>query len=321
MSAAFAAVLVLAVPPGGVPGPAVAATVDTATQASPTPGANRRTPYERKLERLHAIGWRLAAANARWCGRTVADIGWLLHDARTYPDPAAMRARHGAEIWVQAVAPGSPAYRAGLAPGDAPQRAGGLPIASAPPGDPSWQRLIELNENLARTFEDGRARIEWIRDGRAYAAQVLPRRICPAAFELRASKDNAIADRRRVMLGEEFPGFEWADAELAAIVAHELAHVILAHDPRRSSAEDIRQMERIADRLMPWLLANAGYDPDAAASAMTRIGPSLDRGLRLRPRHDRWRDRVAAIRDEAALVARFREEERPLDWRARLSAP
>ena len=58
------------------------------------------------------------------------------------------------------------------------------------------------------------------------------------------------------------------DGELAFIVAHEMAHVILQHVPDKLSRA---QMESDADELGMKLFLAAGYNPDDAASAIRKL--------------------------------------------------
>jgi predicted Zn-dependent protease len=58
------------------------------------------------------------------------------------------------------------------------------------------------------------------------------------------------------------------DGELAFVVAHEMAHVILQHVPDKLSRA---QMESDADELGMKLFLAAGYNPDDAASAIRKL--------------------------------------------------
>ena len=114
--------------------------------------------------------------------------------------------------------------------------------------------------------------------------------------------------------------------EMAAAIAHELAHNILRHRARLDaagvdrglgkqfgrSARLFKQTEVEADRLSVWLLAGAGYDPAAAARFWTRFGQRKGRPLFQAGTHPNWRDRVAALETEAAAVAAARAGGRPL---------
>ncbi len=76
----------------------------------------------------------------------------------------------------------------------------------------------------------------------------------------------------------------------------------------------MRLTERDADRLMPWLLANAGYDPHAAARFMSRWGPRHGGGLLRKRTHDGWDERVEFIGAEIAVVERLMAEQGSADW-------
>jgi len=66
--------------------------------------------------------------------------------------------------------------------------------------------------------------------------------------------------------------------------------------------------------LMPWLLANAGYDPAAATRFMKRWGPIHDGGIFRKRTHDGWDERVEFIEAERALIEELQQEE-GVDWR------
>jgi len=62
------------------------------------------------------------------------------------------------------------------------------------------------------------------------------------------------------------------EAELAFILAHELAHELLAHPLERDrSPENRRALELAADRLGLGLVAVAGYDPRPAVQALAHL--------------------------------------------------
>src|SRR3546814_10090738 len=109
------------------------------------------------------------------------------------------------------------------------------------------------------------------------------------------------------------------DDELAALVAHELAHIVLRHPERLTAAHVSRGMFSIfgrnarlirtteieADRLSVVLLANAGYDPMAAARLWRDHGKRLgDGGLLAGTTHLGLEDRIALVEREAALIPR-----------------
>ncbi|MBT8427042.1 MAG: hypothetical protein KJO02_03330, partial [Erythrobacter sp.] len=80
-----------------------------------------------------------------------------------------------------------------------------------------------------------------------------------------------------------------------------------------------RLSERDADRIMPWLLWNAGYDPRGAVRWMERWGPKHGGGLLRKRTHDGWDERVEFIEAEIAtlnaLIAEHGWEPGEADWR------
>jgi len=144
---------------------------------------------------------------------------------------------------------------------------------------------------------------------------------CPSRFELLDSGGRAAADGKRVVIGRKFSGFGLAEDELAAAVAHEFAHNLLAHRAWLKGAgrnsRNIRLTEREADRLMPWLLANAGYDPRAATRFFRKWGPFRDGWIFRAPTHDGWDERAAAVAAEVPKIAALTAAGGAADWRAR----
>lgn len=274
--------------------------------------------------RLHEAGWRLATGNAAFCPEVVPATGLLLNDAAAYPDPAAARAAFDltGDIGVQAIAPESPAARAGLATGATVTAIGGGDPSARPVTDPRWQRLQAIRDALDEMLaQNGVVAISWrAADGALASATLSAIPACRTRFEVAALGNRAVADGNRVVLGDRFAGFSYPDDLFAAAVAHELAHNVLRHrvwlDENGRSQRNIRLTEREADRLAPWLLANAGYDPAAMAAFMARWGPRHGGGLFRKRTHDGWDERVEAIEAELPLVAAVRSADGTADWAA-----
>ena len=121
-----------------------------------------------------------------------------------------------------------------------------------------------------------------------------------------------------MIFGIEFEGFSYAEPMFAAAVAHELAHNVLNHadwlDANKRKRRNIRKTEREADRLMPWLLANAGYNPRAALDFMNKWGPRHDRGIFRARTHDGWDERAEFIEEELVKVEALIEQYGEADW-------
>lgn len=274
--------------------------------------------------RLQAVGWRLAQANAPFCADAHPAIGLLLQDMANYGDPDAMRAAAGiaGDVAVEAVVPGSPADAAGLATNDeilsiGTRRMADLP--AAPPGD--WQRLTGLHDLMDQVLaQDGSVHIEWRRasDGTVHSALIAGIPVCPSRFELLAKGDTAEADGRRVLIGRKFSGVGYSEPLFAAAVAHELAHNLFAHRAWLGHVgrkqKNIRLTEREADRLMPWLLANAGYDPQSAVDFFKKWGPRNDGWIFRARTHDGWDERAEFVAAELPKIEQLMASEGKADW-------
>jgi predicted Zn-dependent protease len=142
---------------------------------------------------------------------------------------------------------------------------------------------------------------------------------CPSRFELLDSGGKAVADGKRVVIGRKFAGVGYDEDEFAAALAHEFAHNLLAHRAwlkgvgRKQST--IRVTEREADRLMPWLLANAGYPPDAATRFFERWGPGNDGWIFRARTHDGWDERAEAVAAEIEGMRPLVDGDGSADWR------
>lgn len=248
--------------------------------------------------------------NAPFCKDATPRLGLLLHDAGAYDDPAEVRRELGlnGDIAVEAVAADSPAAQAGLNRDDTLLSFGGENIATAfPPQKPRWKRLVAVDAAIAAAVARGPVTLVWSTpQGGQHEATIVGAHTCPTRFEVLAKGSKAEADGSRVILGINFPAFSYPEDELAGVVAHELAHNLLSHrkllDKLGRTTTRVRLTEREADRLAPWLLANAGYDPEAMARFMRHWGPVHDGGLFRKRDHDGWDERAAMIEREVGRV-------------------
>ncbi|UOR16087.1 M48 family metallopeptidase [Qipengyuania aquimaris] len=284
--------------------------------------------FQRLEARLYTAGYRLALANAPFCEETIPASGFAIHDAASYSEAKAVRAQLGlrGDIGVQAVAPGSPAEVAGLRRDDTILAIGGRMVETTwPPTKEGWQRQVTLLGAIASEGEDGTLDLLVARPGSDLIRLSIPTApTCASRFEVLDSSDAAWADGKRVAMGRKWPPFAYEDENaFAASVAHELAHNVLGHLVTRKETGRkrslIRLSERDADRIMPWLLWNAGYDPRGAVRWMQAWGPKHGGGLLRKRTHDGWDERVEFIEAEiATLEAKIAEHgwsRGEADWR------
>lgn len=267
---------------------------------------------------IHSIGHKLRTANASFCKETHYESGILLEDAARYGDPAAIRAANAitGDIFIHSIAEGSAAARASLTAGHEVSLLSGYAVKKAS-FDPerSWLRVQELNAMLASFPEEMTVTLAGVDTPVTIQSDLA----CAGFVELVPNYSGASTDGVRVAIGRDFIGLTYPEEELAAVIAHELAHIFLGHghwlEAHGRKRRDIRQTEREADRLMPWLLANAGYDPAAAARFMRRWGPDNNGGLRLWRKHDGWDERLAMIEAELPRISASVANRGNADWK------
>lgn len=320
-----------------------------ATQNSPVAAA--APPFEaiRAVDATMArIGFRLATANAPLCDRLEPGLGLLLHTPSQYADDLRAAAKRHFQfdgpVGVEAVLAGSPAAAAGIAADDTLLGIGAASFAAAEPNaETSTAALIRIADQLASQPADRPMEVRGRRDGHTYLRTVDPVPACRTRFEVAIGPDfTAEADGEMVQVGSRF--FEqYPEDQVAAAIAHELAHNILRHRERLEAqgvsygmlsgfgrnVRYFRQTELEADILSVSLLANAGYDPNAAVRFWRAFGPEHAGGILRSRSHPGWRDRIATIERAIAELGTERpsrpavlaSRDRPLDgnWQALLA--
>jgi hypothetical protein len=272
-----------------------------------------------KDQLLHDIGWRLVVGNADFCEQKQLAAGLQLLDLTTFKDPGPIRQALGldGDFIIQTVAAGSPADKAGLKPNTQIIALDANALADMPSqGNRDWQRLAQLHDIIDKTLVEAGKVVLTIGGGEAIAISGTP--VCATRFELDDSGKRAVADGQRVQVGAMFPAISYPEDEFAAAIAHELAHNVLRHrawlDSEGRSRKNVRMTEREADRLMPWLLANAGYDPGAALRFMRKWGPRHSGGIFRKRTHEGWDERAEHIAEELEGMRQYWDGEGPADW-------
>lgn len=231
--------------------------------------------------RLNAIFWRLATANAVYCDPAIRATGLVLHARSAYvPDWRAAADRlfgFEGEVGVEAIDPDSPAARSGVVADDTLVAVAGVPLGSETGPD----AVAAAYAQLAQAGRDGAVTVTVLRKGQPldYRIDTVPS--CSQRIELYlTSTKNARTDGEIIQINSAFMNMGLNDDRLASIIAHELGHLVLHHPDRLEAAGAyrglggllggkrrlIRRTEDEADQISPWLMYNAGYDPEAAAA-------------------------------------------------------
>lgn len=265
--------------------------------------------------RLATIGYHLAKGSAAYCRNIWRNPGWVLHDEAQYPDPGLARRifTFRQPVSIAALVANGPAANAGLEAGDGLFGADGSVVwYGEPPARhrASSTRIDGLREDFASRLSEGRSIVFKMDTAKGRRDVLLdPPAICASDFwvDVRTKRD-AGADGRRVRVTSGLIDYVRDDDELAAVAAHEMAHNLLDHRVRIETAKSgktqiTKASEAEADRLSVWLMANAGYDAQAAVAFWQRYGKATGLGIFSAPTHYRWQTRVAMLRAEIALMA------------------
>nr|WP_298931891.1 hypothetical protein [uncultured Erythrobacter sp.] len=276
-------------------------------------------------QRLQDTGWRLARGNAEFCSDTYAATGLQLQDMASYgaPDIARNALSLNRDFAVQTAAKGSPAGASGAFPANREIMTLGNAEPNLWKADDrlDWKRLKRAHDHIdAELSQSGKLTVGFA-DGEAITLTGV--KACATRFELTGDNERAVADGSRVVIGARFSGFAFDDDLFAAAIAHELAHNLLGHrewlDTNGRKRRNIRATEREADKLMPWLLANAGYDPAAAGRFFREYQPNSGGALFLSGSHDKWQKRAKAVDAELPRIRATLQNSNQADWSAHVT--
>jgi hypothetical protein len=254
------------------------------------------------------IGYRLVIANAALCRQQIRETGMMIGTLAQYDAPyrasAARVLGMTAAPTVALVVPGAAADRAGIKPGDVLVAAGETPFASSPPrsGKASFAPVQSAMAMLDVALAGGRSDLTVQRGGQRLVIGLTGDPACRARFDVAGADLDAVETRDNwINVSTRLIDFAATPDALAAVMAHELAHDVLGH--RKAKAAVQRQQELQADRLMPWLMKRAGFDPGAAVSLWQRFKAIPFEGFFSDGTHPGWRERIAAVDAERARIA------------------
>ena len=268
------------------------------------------------------VGERLAVGGRAFCAGSGQSAGMTVQRLGQYGSayrPAAVRRLGLSRLpTITAIAAGGAADAAGLRPGDVIAAIDGHEFSAAPTlrNEGDFAPTAAALDTIEEALNDGQALLHIQRADRALTVLLTSRPACRARFDVRAGRaNNASSDGTYVQVSSDLVAQAHDDAEIATILAHELAHNILRHPQRLSGPRPrprVRDTEIEADRLSVYLLDAARYPASAAIAFWSRWGRANDYGIFADGSHPGWKARVRAIADEATIVAAQRAAGRPV---------
>ncbi|HJV86630.1 MAG TPA: peptidase M48 [Noviherbaspirillum sp.] len=269
-----------------------------AVTPSATPAPDKATALQAwvdQQDRLYKVAAPLLIGNTELCERHVRQLlGFTAKNQYSYTDELADVAHNAlglnGRLHIMSVLPGSGAEQAGLRKGDILLAAGIDPLPDGPEAEHEAASLI-------RGEMQGRSNISLtvLRDGERIPLDVPLTSACAMAVDLGDSdRVNAWADGNRVLVTRGMLNSTRSDAELAYVLAKEIALNILMPSERKDAAAVIDRLrvpvfdntgmappgevqgyqpaiESRADTLSLYLLARAGYDIEHAPAFWKRL--------------------------------------------------
>ncbi len=267
---------------------------------------------ERQLH-LTRVDARIRLANAPLCGASLALVtGIVARTANELPesfrDVAYQRHAVGDLVRVLGVVPGLAGSESGVRVGDTVLRVNGneTHLAAALEGQPLLEPdrapMLQI-ERAGAVFDVRLERAE--SRGCHRPAELLPLDVIDLFPEHTPAAN-------RVRIGTGMLRFVDSDDELAILLAHELAHSLLAPEPRE---HDTPVEETDADRLGLYLAARAGFDVAGAVSLLQRLEREFPLAVEDRTgyAHPVSEERWTTLESTTAEIQRKRDRGVPLE--------
>lgn len=278
--------------------------------------------------RVASVGYRIALRARPYCPEPLPQTGMGLFHLAQYRGAARQDyiARYALDRGpgVLLTVADSPAARAGLRAGDVLLGVDGAPLPnpdSATPrrGDKTPAQMSDAL--IERALAKGPTKLHVLRDGAERDLVLAPVSGCPLRIRLVTSNTLGASSRDGIVrISTRMLEFVQNDDELAVVIGHELAHVVLHHAERLEDASNgkasaigsktsrVRAAEVEADRLGLRLAWAAGYDPSVALAFWPRLDAAHGGWWKIPTDHPGAHERV---RLTEATIAELAREKRP----------
>jgi beta-barrel assembly-enhancing protease len=281
--------------------------------AAPDPNRAALLALQATDMRVATVAYRLSTANIAICPNQTPQLGFSLHALGQYGGTFRKSAKTlfnlGDDPTILAIVPGAAAASAGLVIGDALIAVGATRLRGVTlSAKQTYDTVREAESALDNGPKTRPLKLTIMRGGTEQTINIFAKPGCTSRVVVEpGGKLNAYADGTYVKLTSAVAEYAADDGELAAIIAHEMAHNILGHQARLDAIgrtrANILETEIEADKFSVRLLAGAGYDPFVAARFWARFGRKTGAGIFATGTHLRTNARVALLEEEAAKLA------------------
>jgi len=283
-------------------------------------------------ERLDHVGAPLLIKNQDLCKKLARPLlGFTAKNKYSYSASLSAAAQQalglGELLQVTNVMAGSGAARSGLQPGDALVSAGGKEMPQGANAEYDAPQIL-----APLIIGQPSIKLSVLRNGKSKTVSVPLTRACAFRIELgNADNVNTYADGRRIMVTRGMMNFVRSDAELAYVIAKEMAHNSLRQPDKLGSAAAARElinslmpaypysgsedktssikpmpsgMDTLADRLSLYMLARGAYSINGTAAFWQRLAQQVPESVHNghTALHPATADRIAALEKTVADI-------------------
>lgn len=251
--------------------------------------------------RIDAVSFGVMSAGADFCGdRQRAAHGFTVANRHSFG--AAMTEAAGTlfglddSVRILSVIPGTPAAQAGLVEGDVITRVNGQPVL------PGRESVAVVRSAMTAADRQGLR----LNLGGANPRQVSLQPVIACDFPvevMNSDKVNAYADGQRIRVTKGMLWFAHDDAELAMVMAHELAHNVMGHAGTFGSMfQDSKSREADADYVGLYIMARGGFEIEKAAGFWRRMAAAFPQLIESSSSHPLMPARFVALRQTTAEI-------------------
>jgi ribosomal protein S28E/S33 len=284
------------------------------TEISKEASFQRQLALEHQIDnqrRIEGVSFRLMKAAAQFCGaRRKAGYGFTVANRYSFGEEMVVAAQElfglDDSARVLTVTPGSPAFEAGLTEGDIVFRIDNSPINRGKDSAAEVARILERSGASGVVLQ--------VRGENPGRVVLSPTEVCGYPVQtLNSDKVNAYSDGQNIKITKGMLWFVDDDAELAMVLAHELAHNVMGHAGTfRGMFEDKKSREADADRVGLYLMARAGFEIDSAPKFWRRVAAAFPRMIGSSASHPIMPYRIVALKETTREIRAMESSGLPL---------